>query len=153
MLDKKDKELLHLLQTDCTTPLQDLAAAVNLTPNPCWKRIKRLENEGYISKRVALLDKDKLGLELTAFVMIKTQDHSTDWYRQFVTQIEQMSEILSFFRTTGEYDYLLQVLVTDIKSYDHFYKKLVKSVKGLTEVTSSFAMEQIKYTTSLPLIR
>jgi len=151
MLDKKDKELLRLLQRDCTLCLQDLAAAVDLTPNPCWKRIKRLEDEGIIIGRVALLSKDKLNLSLTAFVMIKTKNHSHDWYKHFVSQVNSMPEVMTFFRTTGEYDYLLQVVVSDMKGYDSFYKKLVSSVSGLSDVTSSFSMEEIKYTTQLPL--
>ena len=151
MLDKKDKELLRLLQCDCTQCLHDLAAAVALTPNPCWKRIKRLEDEGIIIGRVALLDKNKLNLSLTAFVMVKTQNHSDDWYKHFVSQVNSMPEVITFFRTTGEYDYLLQVVVSDMKGYDSFYKKLVSSVSGLSDVTSSFSMEEIKYTTQLPL--
>lgn len=151
MLDKKDTELLRLLQQDCTLSLQDLATAVNLTPNPCWKRIKRLEDEGIIIRRVALLNKDKINLSLTAFVMIKTQNHSCDWYKSFVDRVESMPEVVSFFRIAGEYDYLLQVVVADMKGYDNFYKKLAGSVSGLSEVTSSFSMEEIKYTTQLPL--
>jgi len=151
MLDKKDTELLRLLQQDCTLSLQDLATAVNLTPNPCWKRIKRLEDEGIIIRRVALLNKDKINLSLTAFVMIKTQNHSCDWYKSFVDRVESMPEVVSFFRIAGEYDYLLQVVVADMKGYDNFYKKLVGSASGLSEVTSSFSMEEIKYTTQLPL--
>uniref|UniRef100_A8GDF9 Transcriptional regulator, AsnC family n=1 Tax=Serratia proteamaculans (strain 568) TaxID=399741 RepID=A8GDF9_SERP5 len=151
MLDKKDKELLKLLQCDCTLSLQDLAEAVNLTPNPCWKRIKRLEDEGFIIGRVALLSKSKLNLSLTAFVMIKTRNHSHEWYKDFVSQVDDMVEVISLFRTTGEYDYLLQVVVSDMKGYDDFYKKLVRLVNELSDVTSSFSMEEIKYTTQIPL--
>ncbi|CAI2534680.1 Leucine-responsive regulatory protein [Serratia proteamaculans] len=151
MLDKKDKELLKLLQCDCTLSLQDLAEAVNLTPNPCWKRIKRLEDEGFIIGRVALLSKIKLNLSLTAFVMIKTRNHSHEWYKDFVSQVDDMVEVISLFRTTGEYDYLLQVVVSDMKGYDDFYKKLVRLVNELSDVTSSFSMEEIKYTTQIPL--
>jgi Lrp/AsnC family transcriptional regulator len=151
MLDKKDKELLRLLQRDCTLCLQELAAAIDLTPNPCWKRIKRLEDEGFIIGRVALLSKDKLNLSITAFVMIKTQNHSNKWYKNFVSRVNDMTEVISIFRTTGEYDYLLQVVVSDMKSYDNFYKKLLSSVNELSNVTSSFSMEEIKYTTQVPL--
>jgi len=151
MLDKKDKELLRLLQHDCTLCLQDLADAIDLTPNPCWKRIKRLEEEGFIISRVALLSKDKLNLSLTALVMIKTQNHNHDWYKNFVIQVNRIPEVITFFRTTGEYDYFLKVVVSDMKGYDSFYKKLVSSVNGLSEVTSLFSMEEIKNTTQLPL--
>ncbi|MXP56506.1 Lrp/AsnC family transcriptional regulator [Pantoea sp. Mhis] len=151
MLDKKDKQLLRLLQQDCSLCLQDLAIAVNLTPNPCWKRIKRLEKEGIINSRVALLNKYKLGLNLTAFVMIKAQNHNYNWHINLISQVHHMTEVIGFFRTTGEFDYLLQVVVNDIKDYDNFYKKLVKSINGLSVVTSSLAMEEIKYITQLPL--
>ncbi|EKY3222476.1 Lrp/AsnC family transcriptional regulator [Cronobacter dublinensis] len=153
MLDKIDCRLLALLQEDATLSLQALADAVNLTTTPCWKRLRRLEDDGYIIKRVALLDPEKLGLGLTAFMLIKTQHHSSDWYSQFVAVVEEMPEVLGFWRMAGEYDYLMRVQVADMKSYDDFYKRLVNRVSGLSDVTSSFAMEQIKYTTALPLKR
>ena len=131
--------------------VQALADAVNLTTTPCWKRLKRLEDDGVLLGRVALLDPEKLGLGLTAFVLIKTQHHSSDWYCQFVSEVTQMAEVLGFWRMAGEYDYLLRVQVADMKRYDDFYKRLVNSVPGLSDVTSSFAMEQIKYTTALPV--
>ncbi|MNG54809.1 Leucine-responsive regulatory protein [compost metagenome] len=153
MLDRKDRELLDLLQRDCSVCIQELAAAVNLTPNPCWKRIKRLEKEGVITGRVALLNKEKLNLALTAFVQIKTQYHNHEWYQNFVSVVRDMTEVTGVYRTTGVYDYLLHVVVSDIKGYDCFYKKLVGKISGLIDVTSSFCMEEIKYTTQLPLAR
>lgn len=150
-LDKKDRMLLDLLQRDCTLSLQVLADAVSLTTTPCWKRLKRLEDEGYIRGRVALLDGEKLGLGLTAFVLIKTQQHSSSWFQQFVELVQAMPEVMGFYRMAGEYDYLLRVQVADMKSYDGFYKRLVNGVPGLIDVTSSFAMEEIKYTTALPV--
>lgn len=151
MLDKIDKKLLKLLQQDCSVSLNTLAEAVNLTSTPCWKRLKRLEDEGYIRGRVALLDSEKLGLGLTVIVMIRTQHHNSDWYEQFVTFVNQMPQVMVFYRMAGEYDYLMHVEVADMKSYDLFYKKLVNGVQGLIDVTSSFAMERIKYTTALPI--
>ncbi|KNC93745.1 Lrp/AsnC family transcriptional regulator [Trabulsiella odontotermitis] len=151
MLDRKDRELLQLLQWDCSLCIQELAEAVNLTPNPCWKRIKRLEEEGVIIGRVALLSKEKLNLSLTAFVLIKTQQHNHEWYHSFVSVVKDMPEVLGFYRTTGEYDYMLKVVTSDIKGYDGFYKKLVRRVSGLSDVTSCFAMEDIKSITQLPL--
>lgn len=151
MVDKIDRKLLSMLQQDCTQSINVLAEAVNLTTTPCWKRLKRLEDEGIIRGRVALLDNEKLGLDLTAFVLIKTQHHSSDWYQHFVDQVAALPEVLGFYRMTGEYDYLLQVQVADMKSYDSFYKRLVNGVPGLIDVTSSFAMERIKSTTELPL--
>ncbi|WP_380184248.1 Lrp/AsnC family transcriptional regulator [Kalamiella sp. sgz302252] len=151
MTDKTDRKLLALLQQDCTISLQALADAVHLTTTPCWKRLKRLEEEGYIRGRVALLDADKLGLPLTAFMLLKTQQHSSSWYQQFVLVVQSMPEVMGCYRMTGEYDYLLRIRVADMKSYDAFYKRLVNAVPGMLDVTSSFAMEEIKYTTALPL--
>ncbi|EAA6862007.1 Lrp/AsnC family transcriptional regulator [Escherichia coli] len=152
MLDKKDKEILKLLQYDCTLSVQKLADAVGLTPTPCWKRIKRLEDKAVISGRVALLNKDKLNLLLSAFVMVKTQNHSHEWHDFFVSHVRHMPEVITFCRTTGEYDYLIHVVVRDIKDYDFFYKKLVGSVGEIRDITSCFSMEEIKNTTQLPLV-
>ncbi|WP_445496587.1 Lrp/AsnC family transcriptional regulator [Photorhabdus sp. SF281] len=151
MLDKTDRKLLKLLQKDCSLSLNALAEAVNLTSTPCWKRLKRLEDEGYIVGKVALLDSEKLGLGLTVVVMIRTQQHNSSWYEEFVAFIKQMPEVLAFYRMAGECDYLMHVEVVDMKSYDLFYKRMVNGVSGLIDVTSSFAMEKIKYTTALPI--
>ncbi|MCP9266784.1 Lrp/AsnC family transcriptional regulator [Xenorhabdus sp. XENO-1] len=151
MLDKIDRKLLDLLQQDCSRSLNALAEAVNLTSTPCWKRLKRLEDDGYIVGKVALLNGTKLGLSLTVIVMIKTQQHSSEWYEQFVAFIKEMPEVLTFYRMAGEYDYLMHVEVVDMKSYDRFYKRMVNGVSGLIDVTSNFAMEKIKFTTALPI--
>ncbi|WP_176691628.1 Lrp/AsnC family transcriptional regulator [Superficieibacter electus] len=151
MLDKIDRKLLSLLQQDCTLSLQALADAVNLTTTPCWKRLKKLEDDKVLLGKVALLDAEKLGLGLTAFVLIKTQHHSSEWYSQLVKVVTELPEVLGVWRMAGEYDYLMQVQVADMKRYDEFYKRLVSRVPGLSDVTSSFAMEQIKHTTALPI--
>lgn len=149
MLDKIDRKLLALLQQDCTS-LQALAEAVNLTTTPCWKRLKRLEDDGILIGKVALLIR-KNRPRPDRFCADKTQHHSSEWYCRFVTVVTEMPEVLGFWRMAGEYDYLMRVQVADMKRYDEFYKRLVNSVPGLSDVTSSFAMEQIKYTTSLPI--
>ncbi len=151
MLDKIDRKLLSLLQHDCTLSLQALADAVNLTTTPCWKRLKKLEDDNVLIGKVALLDAEKLGLGLTAFVLIKTQHHSSEWYNQLVKVVSELPEVMGVWRMAGEYDYLMQVQVADMKRYDDFYKRLVSRVPGLSDVTSSFAMEQIKHTTALPI--
>ncbi|GLR10151.1 transcriptional regulator [Mixta theicola] len=151
MLDKIDRKLLALLQKDCTLSLQTLADAVNLTTTPCWKRLKKLEDDGIIRGRVALLDSEKLGLGLTAFMLIKTQQHNREWYQEFVSVVQGQPEVMAFYRMAGEYDYLLRIQVADMKQYDALYKRLVNGVSGLIDVTSSFAMEEIKYTTALPV--
>ncbi|WP_105903467.1 Lrp/AsnC family transcriptional regulator [Vibrio gangliei] len=150
-LDKVDKKLLNLLQQDGAISLQDLADAVSLTTTPCWKRLKRLEEQGIIDKRVALLNPEKLGLSFVAFALIKTNDHSNEWYQGFTETVADFPEVMEFYRMAGEYDYMMKVLVADMKAYDSFYKKLVNSVEGISNVTSTFAMESIKYTTALPI--
>lgn len=150
-LDKIDRQLLSFLQNDGTLSLNDLAERVNLTTTPCWKRLKKLEDEGYIEKRVALLSAEKLDLSFIAFVQLKTSDHSEGWYHHFVTTISDFPEVMEFYRMAGEYDYMMKVVVKDMKCFDEFYKRLVNSVRGLSNVTSTFAMEPIKYTTELPI--
>ncbi|KOO03713.1 Lrp/AsnC family transcriptional regulator [Vibrio nereis] len=150
-LDKTDRKILSLLQQDGTLSLSDLAEAVNLTTTPCWKRLKKLEESGVIEKRVALLNPEKLDLSFTAFVLVKTSDHSHEWYSKFVLTASEFPEVMEFYRMAGEYDYMMKVLVKDMQSFDRFYKKLVNSVEGISNVTSTFAMEPLKYTTALPL--
>ncbi len=150
-MDKVDREILEILQKDSTASLNDIADAVNLTTTPCWKRLKKLEDAGVITKRVALLEPELLGLSLTVFVMVQTNDHSHEWYRKFVATVEEFPEVMEFYRMAGEYDYMMKVLAKDMNDFDHFYKKLVNSVDGLNNVTSTFAMESLKYTTELPL--
>ncbi len=150
-LDRTDRQLLRLLQRDASLSLQQLADAVHLTSTPCWKRLKRLEEQGFIQKRVALLDPDRLGLGLTALVQLKTSNHSEAWYRRFVEIVAGYPEVQEFYRMAGDYDYFLKVLVADMAAFDRFYKQLVNSVDGLTDISSRFAMERIKSTTELPL--
>jgi Lrp/AsnC family transcriptional regulator len=150
-LDRIDKVLLRLLQQDSSISLNDLADAVNLTTTPCWKRLKKLEESGVIKKKVMLLDPEVIGLSFTAFVMIQTSDHSHEWYRRFVDTVADFDEVMEFYRMAGEYDYMLKVIAKDMRRFDDFYKKLVNSVEGLSKVTSTFAMESLKYTTELPL--
>ncbi|MGB5805205.1 MAG: Lrp/AsnC family transcriptional regulator [Vibrio anguillarum] len=150
-LDRIDRMILSLLQQDSTLSLNDLAEAVNLTTTPCWKRLKKLEESGVIAQRVALLDPEKLDLSFTAFVLIKTSDHSHEWYSHFVVTVSEYPEVMEFYRMAGEYDYMMKVLVKDMKCFDQFYKKQVNGVKGINNVTSTFAMESLKYTTQLPL--
>ncbi|NIG62065.1 MAG: Lrp/AsnC family transcriptional regulator [Serratia symbiotica] len=145
MLDKIDRNLLCMLQQDCKQSLQALAEAVNLTSTPCWKRLKRLKNKGYIRGRGALLDNEKLNLGLTSFVLIKTQQYSSEWYRTFVQRIAKIPDVLVFYRISGEYDYFMQLEVAYMKSCDIFNKRLVNGVLGLVDVTSSFAMENKIY--------
>lgn len=150
MLDKFDKHILEILQNDATLAIQEIADRVGLSSTPCWRRIQRLEQEGYIEKRVALLSSEKLNVGVTVFVAIKTNQHNKQWYSQFSAVVEAIPQIVEFYRMSGDTDYLLRVVVPDIKSFDRVYQRLISEIE-LTDVSSSFAMEQIKFTTRLPL--
>ena len=150
LLDKVDRQILELLQVNATLPLAALAEHVNLTQTPCWRRVQRLEAEGYITRRVALCDPQKLNVGVTVFVSIKTQQHNLKWLEQFAAAVSAIPEVVEFYRMSGDIDYLLRVVVPDIAGYDLVYKKLIRSTE-LFDVSSSFAMEQIKYTTALPV--
>ncbi len=131
-------------------PLAQIARRVGLSATPCWRRIQKLEEAKVIRGRVALLDGAKINVGLTAFVFVRTNQHSTDWLKKFADAVSDLPEVIEFHRMSGEIDYLLKVVVPDIAAYDAFYKRLIAKIE-LSDVSSSFAMEQIKYTTALPL--
>ena len=148
--DSLDISILTLLQQDASLSVSDIAGRVGLSVTPCWRRIQRLEERGVIRRKVALLDAEKLGVGLSVFVAIRTDEHNTAWLERFASTVKALPEVVEFYRMSGDIDYLLRVVVADMRHYDAFYKKLISKVK-LTDVSSSFAMEQIKYTTALPL--
>lgn len=150
MPDAIDKAILNLLQQDATLSVQAIADKVNLTTSPCWRRIQALEDQGYIRRRVALLNRQPLALGVDVFVFIRTREHNDTWLTDFTEAVQAMPEVMEAYRMSGDVDYLLRVVVGDIAAYDRFYKRLVSRVK-LADVSSSFAMEQLKYTTALPL--
>ena len=149
-MDKIDRKLLALLQEDADQTLNALADAVNLTPTPCWKRIQRMQRDGIIRKKVVLCDPAKLNLGLTAFVAVRTMQHSEAWLKKFAATVQSIPEIVETYRMSGDIDYMLRVVVPDIRGYDNVYRKLIRAVE-LSDVSSSFAMERIKYSTALPV--
>ena len=149
-LDKKDKEILQLLQEDASLSLAEVATRVNLTQTPCWRRIQKLQAEGVIRKQVVLCDANKLNLGLTTFVTIRTSQHNEQWMQRFVAGATSIAEIVEIYRLSGDADYLLKIVVPDISRYDSVYKRLIRAV-DLLDVSSAFAMETIKCTTALPL--
>jgi Lrp/AsnC family transcriptional regulator len=149
-MDATDRKILALLQEDASLSVAEIGNRVGLSSTPCWKRIQRLEQEGVLQKRVALIDQDKLGLGVTVFVSIETGDHSQDWLDRFAETVGSMPEVMEFYRMAGDVDYMLRVVVTDIQGYDAFYKRMIAAVP-LKNVTSRFAMEKIKSTTALPI--
>jgi len=149
-LDAIDRRILAVLQEDATVPIADLAERVGLSQTPCWKRVKRLQDEGVITRRVALVDREAAGAPLVVFVAVKTSRHDAEWLAQFARGAKALPEVLEFYRISGEVDYLLKVAVADIAAYDRFYKRLIATAP-LADVSSSFAMEEIKFTTALPM--
>ncbi len=149
-MDAIDRKILTVLQEDASLSVAEIGSRVGLSSTPCWKRIQRLEADGVIQKRVALIDQDKIGLGITVFVSIETGDHSQAWLDRFAESVSAMPEVMEFHRMAGDVDYMLRVVVPDIQGYDKFYKKLIATVP-LKNVTSRFAMQKIKSTTSLPI--
>lgn len=149
-MDETDRRILRLLQTDASVSASDVARQVGLSASPCWKRIKRMQEDGVINRQVVVLDAGSLGFGLTVFVSIKTGEHSTGWLGEFSEKITAMPEVMELHRMAGEVDYMLKVVVRDMQSFDEFYKRLI-GIAALSEVTSRFSMEKIKETTALPI--
>lgn len=149
-MDKLDRRILGILQEDATIAVADLAKKVGLSTTPCWRRVQKLEEEGVIRKRVALLDPVKINARVTVFVSIRTNSHSIEWLRRFSEVVGEFPEVVEFYRMSGDVDYLLRVVVPDIAAYDAFYQRLISKIE-IRDVSSAFAMEQIKYTTEMPL--
>jgi Lrp/AsnC family transcriptional regulator len=149
-LDATDRKILAILQDDASLSVADVAARVNLSQTPCWRRIQKLTDSGVITKRVALVDPDALGLGLTVFVEIETGDHSKDWLGKFAAAIKEMPEVMEIYRMAGDVDYMLRITVPNMAAVDTFYQRLI-SLVPLKNVTSRFAMERVKYTTAYPV--
>ena len=149
-MDSVDRKILNMLQNDASLTVKQIAEQIPLSITPCWKRIQKLEAQGVIRARVALLDPKKINADVTVFVAIKTSQHTTEWIERFSRAVSDMPEVMEIYRMSGEIDYLLRVVVSSIEAYDRFYKNLVDRIE-LSNVTSSFAMEQMKYTTALPI--
>src|SRR5258708_37380689 len=149
-LDGIDVKILDLLQNDSSQSIAEIAERVHLSQNACWRRIKQLEEEGIIAKRVALLDPKKLDVGVTVFVTVRAGEHTERWLETFSAAVRKMPEVVEFYRMTGEIDYLLKLQVADIAAYDRVYKSLIRSA-NLMDVSSAFAMEELKRTTAIPL--
>ena len=149
-MDAIDRKILAVLQDNAALSVAEIGSRVGLSSTPCWKRIQRLEADGVIQKRVAIIDQDSIGLGISVFVSIETGDHSQDWLDKFAKTVTAMPEVMEFYRMAGDVDYMLRVVVPDIAGYDGFYTRLISTVP-LKNVTSRFAMEKIKATTALPI--
>jgi Lrp/AsnC family transcriptional regulator len=149
-MDSTDRKILALLQDDASLSVADIAARVNLSQTPCWRRIQKLEEAGVIQRHVALVDPAALGLDVTVFVEVETGDHSKVWLDRFADVLATMPEVMEVYRMAGDVDYLLKITVANMAAYDDFYQRLIAEVP-LKNVTSRFAMERVKYTTAYPL--
>ena len=149
-MDDIDKKILSLLQINADIPVAELSKKVNLSSTPCWLRINKLYKQGFIKKKVAVIDRAKINLSTVAFVQIRTSQHNMAWSKKFVEGVKEMDEVVEFYRLSGTTDYLLKVLVPSIDKFDEFYKKLTDKI-DLSDVTTSFSMEELKQTSNLPL--
>lgn len=149
MIDAIDRRILDELQRDAAAPVADIAARVGLSTAPCWRRIRKLEEQGYIRQRVALLDRRKANVPMTVFVAVRTAQHSADWLERFRRAISDINEVVEAWRLTGRDDYLLKLVVPDIDAYDMVYKRLIERLEFF-DVSSSIAMEEMKFTTAIP---
>jgi Lrp/AsnC family transcriptional regulator len=149
-IDEFDRKILAALQEDAGLSNAEIAERVGLSLTPCWRRIRNLEEAGIIRRRVALLDRRKLNVGVTVFVAVRTNQHNQEWLQRFARAVDGIPEVVEFYRMAGDTDYLLRVVVPDIAAYDGVYKRLIEQI-DLTDVSSSFAMEELKYTTAVPL--
>jgi Lrp/AsnC family transcriptional regulator len=149
-MDRKDRRILELLQQDAMLTASELAEQVGLTTTPCWRRIQKLEEQGYIKGRVALLDRTKMNVGTTVFVAVRTSRHSDEWLQRFTDAVNTMPEILEAHRLSGDTDYMLRIVVPDINEYDRVYQKLIRELEFL-DISSSFSMEELKSTTAVPV--
>ncbi|MEM6913055.1 MAG: Lrp/AsnC family transcriptional regulator [Pseudomonadota bacterium] len=149
-IDNPDRKIIELLQRDATISLEMLAEQLSLSVNTCWRRVRRLEESGIIRRRVALCDPEKLGVEQTVFVAIKTRDHSETWLETFAEAVIDIPEVVEFYRMAGDVDYVLKIQVGSVRDYDRVYRSLIKRV-DIADVSATFAMECLKNTTELPL--
>lgn len=149
-LDGISLRILASMQEDASRATADLADEVGLSQNACWRRIRQLEEAGYIQKRVALLDAKRLGAGLTVFVTVRAVEHTEEWLESFAATVAAIPEVVEFYRMSGEVDYLLKLRVADIEAYDQVYKSLIQRVR-LLDLSGSFVMETIKHTTAVPI--
>lgn len=151
MIDALDRRILDVLQQDATLPVATIAERVGLSPAPCWRRIKKLEVSGIITRRVALIDRRKANVPTTVFVAVKAPRHAAEWSEAFRRVVEGFPEIVEAWRLTGEIDYLLRIVVPDIATYDAVYRRLIARLE-FSNLSASIAMEEMKFTTAVPTI-
>ena len=150
VFDDIDRRILKSLQRDAALSLDALAEEVHLSRNACWRRIRKMEEDGVIKGRVAVLDAEKIGVGLSSFVMVKAREHTADWLADFRRVVAQMPEITGAYRMSGDLDYLLRVRVGSVGEYDQFYQRLIGKLKA-SDISASFVMEDLKDGTAIPV--
>lgn len=148
-LDRQDIVLLSILQKDSSQSVGELADTVGMSKSACWRRLQKLEKEGVIRQRVALLDANALNLSLTVYISVRTNQHNDEWAATFHRATELIPGVLEVYRMSGDLDYLIKAVVADMPDYDRLYKQLIKA--DIYDVSSSFVMETLRHTTCLPL--
>ena len=149
-MDRKDLQILRALQGDADLSMADVADRCALSKTAVWRRVRDLEEKGVIRGRVTLLDAEMMGFGLTIFALVRTSQHSDEWFAKFQRAVASIPEILDFHRTSGNIDYLLRVVAKDMRHYDEVYKRLIREV-DFADVSSTFVMETFKSDTRLPI--
>ena len=149
-MDQKDREILRIMQKDAALSMSELAERCALSKTAVWRRVKSLEKSGVIQKRVTLLDNEAMGFGLTVFALVRTNQHSDEWFSRFKQAVTSIPEILEFHRTSGDLDYLLRIVARDMRHYDQVYQRLIREV-DFADVSSTFVMEMFNSDSQLPI--
>ena len=150
-LDNIDLKIISKIQENGNLSNLELAANIGLSPSPCLRRVKLLQEAGVIKKRVTLVDAKKIGLDVSVFVQVTLERQIDENLTSFENEIEKFPEVVECYLMTGEADYLLRVVVPDLQAYENFLKESLTRLPGVLNIKSSFALNQVKYSTSLPL--
>ena len=150
-LDRIDRKILTLLQQDSRQPNNELAGRVGLSPSPCLRRVKALEDSGIIARYVALVDPASVDLPVNVFISVSLEHQVEDRIDTFERAVMKLPEVLECYLMTGDADYLLRVMVPDLASYERFLKEHLTRIPGVANIRSSFALKQVRYRTALPL--
>ena len=149
-IDTFDRKILQYIQKDCSMSIESLGEQVGLSRNAVWRRVKALEEHGYIKSKVAIIDPQRLGLELQVFVQIRTSEHNPEWRKRLAQTVQALPQIQFVHRMTGDLDYLIMARVANMAEYDQLYQRLTENVQ-MTDVSASFVMESLKETTEIPV--
>ena len=150
-LDRYDLHILKILQNDSSISMQDLGAQIGLSHTPCWRRVKKLEEHGVIIKQVALLDSKSLDLDVNVFVHVTLRQHHENALNRFEEAVSQLTEVVECYTVSGETDFLLRVVVKDVEAYEKLLKGTLLQLPEVGNLSSTFALRQVKYTTEIPI--